>query len=245
MNVYDQAARYASKGDPAGFLRWLIPGLPPGLAFRGWLDARTLPFPGEPDRICDTVAELLEPADPPVRWALATEFQAEPDPDMLDRLLEYLARLRRELRHGPKRRDKFHVAAALVHLTGPPCVDSLEMILPGESPIGLRLQIASRAMRDENAATILAEIAEGQTSRWLLPWIPLMKNAAKPTMMEEWKRLAAAEPDPRSRADYASLALIFAELTPARPFMAAGPGGMEHERFRGRGRVDRRRRGQG
>src|SRR3954447_4975390 len=98
MNDYDQAARFAAKGDPAAFLRWLVPGLPPGLEFRGWLDARTLPFPGEPDRVCDTVAELFDPSEPSTRWALATEFQSEPDPDMLDRLLEYLARLRRELR---------------------------------------------------------------------------------------------------------------------------------------------------
>src|SRR4051794_22716153 len=64
MNDYDQAARFAAKGDPAGFLRWLVPGLPPGLEVRGWLDARTLPFPGEPDRVCDTVAELSDPSEP-------------------------------------------------------------------------------------------------------------------------------------------------------------------------------------
>ena len=133
MNVYDQAARFAAKADPAGFLRWLVPGLPPGLEFRGWLDARTLPFPGEPDRTCDTVAELVDPSEPGARWALATEFQAEPDPEILDRLLEYLARLRRELRHGPGRRGRFRVAAGLVHLTGPPVAEALEMTLPGGS----------------------------------------------------------------------------------------------------------------
>ena len=213
MNDYDQAARFAVKSDPASFLRWLVPGLPPNLEFRGWLDARTLPFPGEPDRTCDTVAELSDPAEPSTRWALATEFQAEPDPDMLDRLLEYLARLRRELRHGPRRRDKFRVAAALVHLTGPRSGDTLDMTLPGRSPVGLRLTIASRAFREEDALSTLAEIADGRTSRWLLPWIPLMKGAGKPTMIEEWARLAGAEPNPRWRANYASLALVFAELT--------------------------------
>jgi hypothetical protein len=213
MNDYDQAARFAVKGDPAGFLRWLVPGLPPGLEFRGWLDARTLPFPGEPDRTCDTVAELFDPSEPSSRWALATEFQAEPDPDMLDRLLEYLARLRRELRHGPRRRDKFHVAAALVHLTGPRCVNTLDMTLPGGSTVGLRLTIASRAFRDEDAASTMASIDAGQVSRWLLPWIPLMKGGGKPTMMAEWARLANAETNPRSRANYASLALVFAGLT--------------------------------
>jgi len=213
MNVYDQAARFAAKSDPIGFLRWLVPGLPPGLEFRGWLDARTLPFPGEPDRTCDTVAELFDRSDPRARWALATEFQAEPDPDMLDRILEYLARLRRELRHGPGRPDKFLVAAGLVHLTGPPSADTLEMTLPGGSPVGLRLRIASRALRDEDAAATLAEIAAGQTSRWILPWIPLMNGAAKPTMIAEWVRLAGAESNPRWRGEFAGLALTFAGLT--------------------------------
>ena len=213
MNDYDQAARFAVKGDPAGFLRWLVPGLPPGLEFRGWLDARTLPFPGEPDRVSDTVAELLDPSEPSIRWALVTEFQTEPDPEMLDRLLEYLARLRRELRHGPGRRDKFRVAAGLVHLTGPRAVDTLEMTLPGGSAVGLRLTIASRALRDEDAASTLAAIDDGRLSRWLLPWIPLMKGGGKPTMITEWTRLADAEPNPRWRANYAGLALVFAGLT--------------------------------
>jgi hypothetical protein len=31
---------------------------PDGLAYREWLDTRTIPFPGERDRTCDTVARL-------------------------------------------------------------------------------------------------------------------------------------------------------------------------------------------
>ena len=37
-NPYDQASRYLAKLDPAGFLRWLAPGLVTTLSFRGWLD---------------------------------------------------------------------------------------------------------------------------------------------------------------------------------------------------------------
>ncbi|MGH7127561.1 MAG: hypothetical protein ACREIV_03265 [Planctomycetaceae bacterium] len=58
MGVYDQAAWYAAKLDPQAFLAWLIPGVGTALEFVGWLDTRTVPFPGEPDRICDTVAHL-------------------------------------------------------------------------------------------------------------------------------------------------------------------------------------------
>ena len=56
--VYDQAARYCARLDPIGFLRWLLPRLDPALLFHCWLDTRTVPFPGAPDRTCDTVADL-------------------------------------------------------------------------------------------------------------------------------------------------------------------------------------------
>ena len=119
MGQFDQAARYTAKLDPPAFLRWLLPGLDPALAFRGWLDTRTLPFPGEPDRTCDTVAELLDAAYIGRLWALIVEFQSEPDPEILERLLEYMIRLRREVRHGSDRRERYVTAAVLLNLTGP------------------------------------------------------------------------------------------------------------------------------
>src|SRR6266545_1442012 len=63
VNFFDQAARYVIKLDPAGFFAWLLGGLVV-LVFREWLDTRTLPFPGERDRTCDTVARLDDPANP-------------------------------------------------------------------------------------------------------------------------------------------------------------------------------------
>jgi hypothetical protein len=41
----------------------------------------------------------------------------------------------------------------------------------------------------------------------------LMRGGGKPTMMEEWKRVAIAEPDRQLRANHAFLAQTFAELT--------------------------------
>jgi hypothetical protein len=40
VNVFDQAARYSVQPDPLGFLRWVVPGLDPSLAFHGWLGLR-------------------------------------------------------------------------------------------------------------------------------------------------------------------------------------------------------------
>ncbi len=59
-NAYDQASRYGVQPDPIGYFRWLIPGLDRALGFQGWLDTRTLPFPGTTDRTCDTVADLAK-----------------------------------------------------------------------------------------------------------------------------------------------------------------------------------------
>lgn len=139
MGQFDQAARYAAKLDALGFLRWLLLGLEPELTFGGWLDTRTLPFPGEPERTCDTVAGLSQATDVDSVLALVIEFQTEPDPDILDRLLEYLARVWRELRHGPRRRGKYAVVGALLTLTGPAQADVLAMALPTVPGVGLRL----------------------------------------------------------------------------------------------------------
>jgi hypothetical protein len=93
MNEYDPAARYAAKLDPPAFLSWLLAGLDPDLQFARWLDTQTIPFPGEPDRRCDTVAELVSASGTQPPWALVSEFQSRPDPDIGYRLLEYQGRL--------------------------------------------------------------------------------------------------------------------------------------------------------
>jgi hypothetical protein len=213
VNVFDQSARYSVQSDPLGFLRWVVPGLDPALGFHGWLDTRTLPFPGAPDRTCDTVADLGEDRESGSRWALVVEFQTEPEPDMLARLLEYLARLRRSLRFGPERRGKFQVAAALVSLTGPAQPDTLKMALPGLGAPSLHFHPAVRTLRAEDAGTTLDRIAAGQTSRCLLSWISLMRGGGEPDIIERWKVIASHESDHSRRAIYGAIVLIFAELT--------------------------------
>jgi hypothetical protein len=216
MNDFDKAARYTAKLNPPGFFAWLVPGIEQVLLFHGWLDARTVPFPGEPDRICDTVAGFDTVSGPESSWAIVVEFQSEPEPDMLERLHEYVARWRREKRPGPNRQGRFQVAAALLNLTGPIQPDTLEMLLPVPKDWGLRLKIVLRTLREESAADTLAGIARNQVARCILPWIPLMHGGAEPAIIDEWKRLAETEPSNRLRADYAGLALIFAELAGCR-----------------------------
>ncbi len=214
-NPFDQASRYTAKMDPPAFLRWLVPRLPDTVVFHGWLDTRTVPFPGEPDRTCDTVANLVEQTVPETWWAMPIEFQASPQGKMFGRLLEYLARLWLELGSASVPEGRYNLVAAVVHLTGVGQT-SRDMQL---SQTGLRtcLQVAERNLAEEDAAATLAALAAGQWGRWLLPWIPLMRGGATEGIMDEWKQLAQAEPDARRRADYAGLALVFAELTDCHP----------------------------
>jgi hypothetical protein len=222
VNAYDQASRYGVQPDSPGFCRWLVTDLDPAVGFQGWLDTRTLPFPGIRDRTCDTVADLASAADSAIRWALVTEFQTEPDPEILDRLLEYVARLRRELRCGPHLRDKYQVVAAVVNLTGAPQCDTLEMSLPGLASPVVCVQAITRTMREEDAALTLDRIAAGEVSRCLLSWISLMRGGSEPGIIERWKEVARDEPNDSFRATYAALVILFAELTDCVPQWRAG-----------------------
>jgi hypothetical protein len=62
------------------------------------------------------------------------------------------------------------------------------------------------------AEETLARIASGEWTRALLPMIPLMQGGKEARIIEQWKTVAAAEPDERRRGDYGSLARVFADL---------------------------------
>src|SRR2546423_1049989 len=77
---------------------------------------------------------------------------------------------------------------------------------------GLVGRVVRRALREEDAAGTVARVASGELSRCVLPWVALMRGGGEPALIEEWKRLADLEPDPRVRLEYAAEALMFAEL---------------------------------
>jgi hypothetical protein len=212
MNSHDQAARFAVKLDPHGFLRWLLPGLDSDLVFTGWLDTQTIPFPGDPDLRCDTVAELGHRSGLGPPWALVVELQSRPDSDIQDRLLEYLARLRRELRHGPHQKDKYLLGAALVNLTGAAQTELLEMVLPGTTGLEMRWRIRVATMEKEDAVETVARIRDGQIAGCLLAWAPLMRGGDRPDTIRARKEAADQEPDRQRRGNYRGVAWIFAGL---------------------------------
>jgi hypothetical protein len=215
MAIFDQAARFLIKLDPAGFLRWLAPAIEKVLVFTRWCDTQTIPFPGEANRRCDTVAELASISGSGPPWLLVLEVQTRPDPDITERLLEYLARLRVEIRHGPHGRDKYPIAAGVLNLTGTTTGDVIEMLLPGDTGIGLHWRLLRRNLAAESAPALLQAVASGEQAGCLLPWIPLMASGDQPEVVTRWKELAGQEPSSRRRGQYGGLALVFANLVAA------------------------------
>ena len=212
MGVYDQAGRYVIKRRPSAFFTWRAPALWAAWNLTRWQDTRTLAFPGEPDRVCDTVAEFEHRAAPHRRCLVDVEVQTGPDVDMLERLGEYALRLRRELHYGPGTAGKYTVLCLVLNLTGAEQPRRLEMTVPEWSEAGQWLQVAQATLREESASQTLARIAAGDLERWVLPWLPLLRDAAEAANLTMWKRLARQEPDRRSRSDFGALAVVFAEL---------------------------------
>lgn len=213
-NYYDKASRYAAKVDPAGFFSWLL-GLPlDGFAFRDWLDTRGLPFPGDPDRANDTVAHLDNTVEHGVPWAVAVEFQTQPDADMFGRLLGYLSGLWLTLRPDDERGSRFHIGAAVVNLTGSG-LSSRHLRWSGTGLV-THLGVVERNLASESAGSLLAEIEAGTRSRCLLPWLSLMSGGDDPALIDRWKLAAEAEPNARRRTEFAKLASVFAKKTGCR-----------------------------
>src|SRR5215470_14243365 len=107
MNDFDRAGRHAVKLRPAVLLAWLFLRLK-RLRFARWHDSQSAPRPGEPERRCDTLAELTDPGGTSAPWTAVIELFTEADADPLDRGVEYVGRFRRELRHGPHGHDRYH-----------------------------------------------------------------------------------------------------------------------------------------
>jgi hypothetical protein len=208
-NPFDQAARYFARLDPAGMLAWAMDSSIEEFRFAGWRDTRSIPFPGEPDRVSDLVANLerLEPPGQP--WLIPVEVQIEPDPLMFGRLLEYLGRLWRTEKPSAERGDHFWLAAVVINLTGNGR-SSRDFEWSSGGPKTC-LRVAEKNVEALSAARTLADVASGTTTRAVLALVPLMQGGAESGIIEEWKRLASLEPDSRRRSDFGALAIIFAE----------------------------------
>src|SRR5262249_20512270 len=118
------------------------------------------------------------------------------------------------------RQHKYHVISVVLNFTGPEQPREFDTRDPDLDGAGIHLRVFQVTMREQDAGETLARIAADPTLRAVLPVGPLMRRGDEAGIIEEWKRLAQAEPDQRRRSDYAGLALVFAELTNRRPLWA-------------------------
>lgn len=215
MGQLDQAARYSAKAhDAPGHLRWLWPALSQTRRFTRWLDARTLPFPGAGERICDTVAEWLRPSWDLGPLATVVEYLVKPSQAAVERVVRYTMDVRDQTPYqAGDPRVPYDVVGILVHLTGPPQPEDWVMRPADAEGKGLAACLKVVTLSLQSASQVLADVARGETGRCVLPWIVLMQGGADPVTMEEWLRQAKLEPEAWKRADYGALAKVFATLT--------------------------------
>lgn len=210
MADFDQAERYAIKRlHPPGFLRWLLQGLDPDLAFARWLETQLAPFPGEPDRRCDCVAELVSLSGSQPPWAGLIEPQGQPQARFLVRVLQYLLGLHDELTHGPHGQDRYPMLAGIVNLCDQPLQTELAWVPPGATGrMGLTGRVWVRDVYTEDASVTMEGVATGSIHECVLVWVPCMRDGELPATVARWKELVDGLP---GRDTYAALALVFAE----------------------------------
>ena len=72
------------KEEPEQTKRWLFPRLPASLGWKRWMDSQSAPRPGEPDRRCDTIAELIDEEGRIPPWAMIVELFSDADSGAVD-----------------------------------------------------------------------------------------------------------------------------------------------------------------
>jgi hypothetical protein len=171
-----------------------------------------VPARAETELTCDALAGFAFADRPHEPWIMVAEFATEPRDGDLERLVEYMFRFRRERRPPADPRLKYLVGGVLLNLTGPAQADAVSMPMPGMEEFGVGGRLRRLAVRDEDAAATLAQIASGALDRSILPWVALMNGSGEAMNIEAWKRLADLEVNIHLRLEYAADALIFAEL---------------------------------
>ncbi len=213
MSDYDIACRRMVKSDARAFLRWLFKQFDKVARHRGWVDTRRLPFPDKPDQTGDLVFEIEALLKAQPLWALALEFQIEPDPEMFGRMMVYLGTLWRERRPDRNPGDRYQLASCVINLTGSSKSHpvSASFVWPGPDRVEVILNVREVFLAEESAQEVLDGVASGLYDRALLPWVPLMLGGSDEAVIKRWADLAGQEPDGRRKAGFGYHALVFAE----------------------------------
>src|SRR5207247_752149 len=141
-------------------------------------------------------------------WAVVTEFQVEPDPEMFGRLLEYGGAGRRGLRPSPLPGGRFCIGAIVGQLAGNGRASQAMRL--ARTRARTELGVVERNVHELLAEDVVAGVAEGRVPRLALVWLPLMQNGGEAGIIQRWLELARAEPDKEKRNGL-GLATVFAE----------------------------------
>jgi hypothetical protein len=207
-NVYDQASRFLMHLDALPLLLWLLGTTRARIDFVQWVDTRRLVWPGQPDRTCDTVAWVVDRADGSRPWAVVVEFQAEADPEMFGRLLQYLGAVWLDARPSTLPGDRFFVGAVVVNLTG--TGQASQHMELADTEVLVHLGVRERNLAALSADDLLDQVEAKQAPRLALAWLPVMHHGGDSGRIKRWLKLADRETD-KNRRQALGLAQVFAE----------------------------------
>jgi len=207
-NPYDHGSRGLMRRARPALLCHLLKTPASQTRFMRWLDTR-LVVPGQPERVCDTIAHVLRMDQGGFPWAIVIEFQVEPDERMFGRALGYESMIWLAEKPTDLAGDRFDVLSVVVNLTGIGRCGRRMLWLPGAEttlgPIEWNLQTL-------DATVILEQVARGEAPLELLAWCSLMQKGNQPGTIKRWLEVADLETDPVRKADLA-LVVVFAQLT--------------------------------
>jgi hypothetical protein len=207
-NPFDHASRGLLRRASPALLWWLLKVSPSQAQFVRWLDTR-LTVPGQPERVCDTIAHVLRVDQDFYPWAIPIEFQVAPDGRMFGRALVYEGMVWLGEKPAQERGDRFDLMPVIVNLTGVGQCGRRMLWQPGAESTLLPIEWNLETL---DANFLLDQIVSGKAPRELLAWLSLMKNGNDPGTIKRWLEVASLERDPYRKADLA-LVEVFANLT--------------------------------
>ena len=189
---YDHSSRFAAQRlDPEGFLAWVLPDFAEGWEFKGWLPTESIPFPGEADRRCDTVASFVPKSSDQAACAIVIEMQTYPTDFINDRGAEYQLIVRRTvLYQATPPLVRYEMGLVVVNLTGRPQRAKWRTGPKVKPPIGLQMTSRVVTLRVMDAVEHLDRIERGELSWCILPWISLMRGSNSQDVLTRWKSIA-------------------------------------------------------
>jgi hypothetical protein len=232
-NHFDQAARYAVRHlDAVEFFRWVLEDANFATAWRWhkWLDTQAVPFPGEPDRRCDTVAAFERVAGDHPPLAVIIEFMSRTRLVSLRRLAQYGFQVAEDCPYQTDPRVEYDFIGVVVNLTGGAQGGTLTIAPPDVGNLGLLGSFGARTLAQRDAEAQLTDIAGGKQGRSILVWLPLMLGANTADFVRRWRTEVERVEDARKRGIIVGLALVFAELADRRAVWQRGVEGMNVER---------------